>query len=72
MSATGVGRTVLLGLAFPLSRDPRAAMRWARPIRISGRRESGIAACPTLVEFDQLFIHMQILDHRTHLEVETP
>ena len=23
-----------------------------------------------LVEFDQLFIQMQILDHRTHLEVE--
>ena len=43
----------------------------ARPIRISGRRESGIAACPALVEFDQLFIQMQILDHRTHLEVET-
>ena len=42
----------------------------ARPIRISGRRESGIAACPALVEFDQLFIQMQILDHRTHLEVE--
>ena len=41
-----------------------------RPIRISGRRESGIAACPALVEFDQLFIQMQILDHRTHLEVE--
>ncbi len=41
-----------------------------RPIRISGRRESGIAACPTLVEFDQLFIQMQILDHRTHLDVE--
>ena len=41
-----------------------------RPIRISGRRESGIAACPALVEFDQRFIQMQILDHRTHLEVE--
>ena len=25
---------------------------------------------PTLVEFDQRFIHMQILDHRTHLDVE--
>ena len=42
----------------------------SRPIRISGRRESGIAACPALVEFDQRCIHMQILDHRTPLEVE--
>jgi hypothetical protein len=38
-----------------------------------GRRESEIAeGWGRLVELDQLFIHMQILDHRTHLDVERP
>ena len=56
-------------IASPCPYDTPGFLR-GRPIRISGRRESGIAACPALVEFDQLFIQMQILDHRTHLEVE--
>ena len=64
-----------VGPDTPDQRDPLELVvggerRERRPIRISGRRESGIAACPALVEFDQLFIQMQILDHRTHLEVE--
>ena len=43
----------------------------ARPIRILGRRESGIVEGQGwLVELDQLFIQMQIVDHQTHLDVE--
>ena len=60
------------GLGKALVKDALLRTAAARPIRISGRRESGIAACPALVEFDQRFIQMQILDHRTHLEVEPP
>ena len=55
----------------PAVASPRGSSDWEpRPIRISGRRESGIAACPALVECDQRCIHMQILDHRTPLAVE--
>ena len=67
--AVGCGPTELSHPIQHVAREERFGL--PRPIRILGRRESGIAeGWGRLVELDQLFIYMQILDHRTHLDVE--